>query len=130
MVTKRDENRQPTDNRQGEYRAICLGKVRRQSFAKTADLVEGGTPYLSYEKFQDKVQRAFFGTFPIREALDDFDDRDVYETGKPLFIFAGFSIGIVSNSFAVLLFTWNFTIVTLQKVLFSNIVTFAFNQIL
>ena len=33
MVTKRDDN-QPTD-RQGEYRAICLGKVGRQSFAKT-----------------------------------------------------------------------------------------------
>ena len=26
MVTKRDDDRQPTDNRQGEYRAICLGK--------------------------------------------------------------------------------------------------------
>ena len=33
MVTKRDDN-QPT-NRQGEYRAICLGKVGRQSFATT-----------------------------------------------------------------------------------------------
>ena len=33
MVTKRDDDRQPTD-RQGEYRAICLGKVGRQSFAK------------------------------------------------------------------------------------------------
>ena len=28
MVTKRD------DDRQGKYRAICLGKVGRQSFAK------------------------------------------------------------------------------------------------
>ena len=28
MVTKRD------DRQQGEYRAICLGKVGRQSFAK------------------------------------------------------------------------------------------------
>ena len=28
MVTKRDDRRQP-----GEYRAICLGKVGRQSFA-------------------------------------------------------------------------------------------------
>ena len=28
MATKRDDNRQP-----GEYRAICLGKVGRQSFA-------------------------------------------------------------------------------------------------
>ena len=33
MVTKRDDDRQPTDNRQGEYRAICLLKVGRQSFA-------------------------------------------------------------------------------------------------
>ena len=33
MVTKRDDDRQPTDNRQGEYRAICHGKVGRQSFA-------------------------------------------------------------------------------------------------
>ena len=33
MVTKRDDDR-PTDNRQGEYRAICHGKVGRQSFAK------------------------------------------------------------------------------------------------
>ena len=32
MVTKRDDDRQPTD-RQGEYRAICLLKVGRQSFA-------------------------------------------------------------------------------------------------
>ena len=32
MVTKRDDDR-PTDNRQGEYRAICHGKVGRQSFA-------------------------------------------------------------------------------------------------
>ena len=32
MVTKRDD--QPTNRRQGEYRAICLGKVGRQSFAK------------------------------------------------------------------------------------------------
>ena len=31
MVTKCDDDR-PTD-RQGEYRAICLGKVGRQSFA-------------------------------------------------------------------------------------------------
>ena len=30
MVTKRDDR--PTDQ-QGEYRAICLGKVGRQSFA-------------------------------------------------------------------------------------------------
>ena len=35
MVTKRDDDR-PTDNRQGEYRAICYGKVGRQSFAKNA----------------------------------------------------------------------------------------------
>ena len=28
MVTERDD-----DDRQGEYRAICLGKVGRQSFA-------------------------------------------------------------------------------------------------
>ena len=34
MVTKRDDNRQPTtDNRQGEYRAICLWKMGWQSFA-------------------------------------------------------------------------------------------------
>ena len=35
MVTKRDDNRQPTtDNRrQGEYRAICLWKMDWQSFA-------------------------------------------------------------------------------------------------
>ena len=33
MVTKRDDDR-PT-NRQGEYRAICLLKVGRQSFAKS-----------------------------------------------------------------------------------------------
>ena len=32
MVTKRDDDNQPTD-RQGEYRAICLGKVGRL-FAK------------------------------------------------------------------------------------------------
>ena len=31
MVTKRDD--QPTDRQPGEYRAICLGKVGRQSFA-------------------------------------------------------------------------------------------------
>ena len=30
MVTKRDDD----NRRQGEYRAICLGKVGRQSFAK------------------------------------------------------------------------------------------------
>ena len=36
MVTKRNDDRQP-----GEYRAICLGKVGRQSFAKNgqADLL-------------------------------------------------------------------------------------------
>ena len=33
MVTKRDD-----DRRQGEYRAICLGKVRRQSFAMYTQL--------------------------------------------------------------------------------------------
>ena len=35
MVTKRDDDddRPTTDDRQGEYRAICLGKVGRQSFA-------------------------------------------------------------------------------------------------
>ena len=32
MVTKRDDD-QPTIDQQGEYRAICLGKVGRQSFA-------------------------------------------------------------------------------------------------
>ena len=35
MVTKRDDDDddRPTTDRQGEYRAICLGKVGRQSFA-------------------------------------------------------------------------------------------------
>ena len=35
MVTKRDDDqRQPTtDNQQGEYRAICLGKAGRHSYA-------------------------------------------------------------------------------------------------
>ena len=32
LVTKRDDDRRPT-NQPGEYRAICLGKVGRQSFA-------------------------------------------------------------------------------------------------
>ena len=32
MVTKRDDD-DDDDRRQGEYRAICLGKVGRQSFA-------------------------------------------------------------------------------------------------
>ena len=35
MVTKRDDdNRRPTTDRQGEYRAICLWKMEWQSFAK------------------------------------------------------------------------------------------------
>ena len=35
MVTKRDDD----DDRQGEYREICLGKVGRQSFAKLHDFL-------------------------------------------------------------------------------------------
>ena len=38
MVTKRD-NRQLTTDRQGEYRAICLGKDGMQSFAKTEGML-------------------------------------------------------------------------------------------
>ena len=41
MVTKRDDDDRPTDDRrQGEYRAICLWKMEWQSFAKCKEKSE------------------------------------------------------------------------------------------
>ena len=84
LVTKRDDQ-------QGEYRAICLGKVGRQSFAIDESfvvliamfcpqvLVSSDSP--GPKAYQRELGR-YFGALPVDKKIDITYDKPGYRRGK------------------------------------------------